>query len=222
MGNDTSSPRKDKESKTGSGRPSAVEILIFGSHGVGKRSLWRKVLFPDAEFDPMFNDTTALELEVNVSRVSDSLMVSSTFASSEFATSTHSTAKFKQAAAFVLVYDVCDRESFESMISTGTEHGLLTTIEDSQKKTPSRSRKVLLVANKVDEYTDEDVWGDSPDNPNAEAVEALQKWKKRQGCKLNSASFKTLRARLVPHHRKREVSTEEGRTFVRRACLRLC
>jgi hypothetical protein len=169
MGNETSSNSASSKSKRGSREakaepPPPTLALVFGSHGVGKRSVWTQAItrrrdgFRVAYDDAVTGTVTGRQsMRVETAEV-EGVLVESVFAAIDDATSTILTARFKQTRVFVLVYDVCDRESFLDVTAQNSSMDLLALIQATRRSFPSRKQKVFLVGNKIDEYADRGVW----------------------------------------------------------------
>ena len=223
MGNDTSSPSKGKggdRSSSGSNPvPRSCSVLVVGSPGVGKRSLWRQILTGTSDFSVAY-DESAISGADSIHTQTDAfgdVALETVFASCENATSTIHTARFKQTRVFILVYDLCDRESFLNVTATGSQFDVLYAILGYVKDHPSRKQKVFLVGNKCDAYQDAEVWDatSQDDEGVAEALARLSKWKAASRTALNKQSRKCLAKRLSPIERQREVSKEDAKGVVR-------
>ena len=111
MGNDTSSTGGVAAPSVPGG--DATRVLVFGSSGVGKRSVWMQALTGKHEFDVEYaGDNRAgsrLSMQVETAEM-DGVPVESVFASCDDATSTILTARFRQVGwlfAAEAMYDAC-------------------------------------------------------------------------------------------------------------------
>lgn len=222
MGNENSSPKKNTKKGGGGGgggpQKDPTSVLVFGSPGVGKRSVWlQAVTNSDDGFSVAYDDSGESNRQQSM-RIKTSVVggvtVQSVFASCENATDTILTARFKQARVFVLVFDVCDRESFLDVTAASTNMDVLSMIQATRRDFPSKQQKIFLVGNKTDAYGDREVWDSAA---NAEAVESLNKWRAPDGCRLGKISRAALRHRLKTSGRKREVSRDEARNLAVKA-----
>ena len=189
--------------------------MVFGSPGVGKRSVWLQAVTKSDDFSVAYESGEANRQSMRIkTSVLDGVTIQSVFASCENATDTILTARFKQARVFVLVFDVCDRESFLDVTAASTNMDVLSMIQATRRDFPSKQQKIFLVGNKTDAYSDRELW---ENEARAEVVAALNKWQAPDGCRLGKISRAALRYRLKTSGRKREVSRDEARNLAVKA-----
>ena len=130
MGNEPSSESKAQASPR---QASPTVALVFGTRGVGKHSVWLQAVTGKTNFNPDYLEQSPDENEkpsAFIEQVGDT-KVESIFCVLEGHVSTQVSTHFKHARIFVLVYDVCDRESFLTATAHKTSMDLLVQIQVS-------------------------------------------------------------------------------------------
>ncbi|KAI4521257.1 hypothetical protein K523DRAFT_238748 [Schizophyllum commune Tattone D] len=118
-----------------------VKILLIGNSQVGKSSLLLRFLNTNESFDAKIAATVGMDFHLHAMTVNGRkvrLSIWDTAGQERFRSLTKNF--YRGAQGVVLVYDVCDRESFEALRQWYT---------DVETRAPSDTVKIL-VANKVD------------------------------------------------------------------------
>ncbi|KAL1752541.1 small GTPase superfamily [Schizophyllum commune] len=123
--------------------PSAkdVKILLIGNSQVGKTTLLLRFLDSDESFNAKTAVTVGMDFHLHAMKVGGRMVrlsIWDTAGQERFRSLTNNF--YRGAQGVVLVYDVCDRESFEALRQWYT---------DVKTRAPSETVKIL-VANKVD------------------------------------------------------------------------